>query len=246
MGLLEEVISILSLVAYLLGSILLLAVFISLVFIILVLLLLAYSFKTGNFLFPNLMIILLVFFESPVKSVLRILRIDESRMDRMTIYLRNRAMCPSFRKVPFNKRAIFVPQCLRAMECPARLSPEGMKCKGCGACEIDKAQKLADKLGYMFFVVPGSSFIVRMIKKYQPQAIIGIGCLCEVKEGLDLMHKYKITAMGMILERSGCVATELKWDKLYRLMELYDYSDNPHAVPGTESPGEGKHTPPTS
>lgn len=223
---LNTILSALSFIAFTLGTILLICIIISIIFIAIVLVLLAYSFKTGNFIFPNLMIICIVFFESPIKAILRTLKVDDSRVDQISINLRNRAMCPVFRKIPYNQRAIFVPQCLRSINCPARLSPEGIKCKDCGACEITNARKAAEKLGYQFFIVPGSSFIARMIRKYNPQAIIGIGCLCEVKEGIDMMHKYKIPCMGVILDRSGCVETTLSWQKLYEVMQLQEYTEN--------------------
>ncbi|HTX43181.1 MAG TPA: DUF116 domain-containing protein, partial [Methanocella sp.] len=69
-----------------------------------------------------------------------------------------------------------------------------------------------------------SSFIVRMIQKYHPRAIIGVGCLCEVKEGLDLMHKNKIPAIGVVLNRSGCVNTTLDWEKFFEVMQSYEYN----------------------
>lgn len=197
----------------------------------LIALLLAYSFKTGNILFPNLMIQGLMFFESPVKTVLRTFGVSESRVDRTGINVKNRAICPTFRKVPFSKRAIFVPQCLRSVRCPAALSPEGIMCRDCGACGISQARKDAEKLGYSFFIVPGSSFIVRMMKQYEPEAIIGVGCLCEVREGLDMMHRHKIPAMGVILDRSGCVATTLDWNKLYQIMNLTDTPCTPEKGP---------------
>jgi hypothetical protein len=165
------------------------------------------------------MIFTIVFFEGPIKAVLRLFGVDDSRVDKIAINIRNRAMWPTFNKVPFDRRAIFIPQCLRSVDCPARLSPEGIACKNCGRCEIANAKKAADKLGYRLFVVPGSSFIVRMIKKYRPEAIIGVGCLCEVKEGLDMMHKYKVPSVGVVLERSGCVSTTLNWQKLYEVMQ---------------------------
>ena len=64
-----------------------------------------------------------------------------------------------------------------------------------------------------------------MIRKYHPKAIIGVGCLCEVKEGLDLMHKNKIPSVGVVLERSGCVNTLLDWDKLFEVMNTSDPGD---------------------
>ncbi|MCD1295641.1 hypothetical protein CUJ83_11595 [Methanocella sp. CWC-04] len=220
MDLIETITSTFSFLATILGSLLLIALLLSIVIIVIVLILLAYSFKTGNFLFPNVMIISLVFFEGPIRAVLRLLRIDDSRMDRISIYLRNKAMCPTFRKIPYTERAIFIPQCVRSINCPARLSPEGIKCKDCGQCRVSEARKFAEGLGYKFFIVPGSSFIIRMIKQYQPKAIIGVGCLCEVKEGLDLMHKYKIPSIGVMLDHSGCVATTLNWDKLFDVMKV--------------------------
>jgi hypothetical protein len=154
--------------------------------------------------------------------VLRIFKIDDLRMDRIAIKLKNQAMYKSYRKIPFSKRAVFLPQCLRSPTCPAVLSPEGIKCRDCGACGISMAQKEAKKLGYMIFVVPGSSFIMRMIQKYRPEAIIGVGCMCEVRDGLDMMHRYRIPAIGVMLDRAGCVNTQLDWNRLFEVMNAID------------------------
>jgi uncharacterized protein len=245
MGLTETIFSALTFIALVAGSVLLVALLVSLVIIIIVLLLLAYSFKTGNFLLPNLMVFSIVFFEGPIKAVLRLFGVDDTRVDKLSINITNRAMWAAFRKTPFNRRAIFVPQCLRSVDCPARLSPEGIICKDCGRCEISAAKNEAQKLGYMFFIVPGSSFIVRMIRKYRPEAIVGVGCLCEVKEGLDLMHKYKIISIGAVLDRSGCVATEMNWKKLYEIMRA-EYSHGNRRAGVDHMPLEvEKHIPPT-
>jgi hypothetical protein len=227
MDVLETVLSALSFLATLLGSLLLILLILSAVIIAIVIILLAYSFKTGNVLFPNMLIIGILFFEGPIKAIIRLFGVDDTAIDRLSIDMQNHAMWSTFSKVPFEKRAIFMPQCVRSVECPARLSPEGIKCKGCGQCEINNAKKAAEKLGYMFFVVPGSSFIVRMIKKYHPMAIIGVGCLCEVKEGLNLMHKNKIPAIGVVLDRSGCVSTVLDWEKFFEVMQSYEYNEAP-------------------
>jgi hypothetical protein len=235
MGIFETVVGLLSLIAYALGWALLALVLLSIVLILVSLLLLAYQFKTGNFLFPNLLVAGIDFFESPIRVVLRAFKIDDLRIDRIAIKLKNQAMYKSFQQIPFNKRAIFLPQCLRSATCPAVLSPEGIKCRDCGACGISRAQKEAKKLGYMIFVVPGSSFIMRMIQKYRPEAIIGVGCMCEVRDGLDMMHRYKIPAIGVMLDRSGCVNTQLNWDNLFVVMNLAESQYNP----GCEKVGSG-------
>jgi uncharacterized protein len=220
MALLDDIISALYLLSTIIGAILLVALALSAIVIVIAIILLVYSIKSGKILFPNLLVLLIMSFEGPIKATLRLFGIDDSFVDRLSIDVQNRAMWATYSRIPFDKRAVFVPQCLRSVDCPARLSPEGIKCKDCGKCEIMNAKKLAQKLGYMFFVVPGSSFIVRMMKQYRPSAIIGVGCLCEVKEGLDLMHKYKIPAVGVVLDRSGCVSTVLNWEKLYEVMHV--------------------------
>jgi hypothetical protein len=225
MVVLASILSALSFLAEILGSILLVFIVLSIILIAIVLVLLAYTFKTGKVPLPNLVIIAIMFFEGPIKAVMRLGGVDDTAIDQLSVELQNRAMRPIFISIPYNKRAIFIPQCLRSAECPARLSPEGIKCKDCGACEITKAKKEAERLGYLFFVVPGSSFMVRMIKKYRPQAIIGVGCMGEVKEGLDLMHKNNVPTIGVVLTTAGCVGTLLDWDKLYEVMHTYDNKD---------------------
>ncbi len=222
MGIFEAILGALSLLAFALGWALITLSLLSIILILISLLLLAYQFKTGNFLFPNLLVAGINFFESPIRVILRALRVDDTRMDLIAIKLKNQAIYPTFRKVPFNKRAIFLPQCLRSITCPAVLSPEGIKCRGCGACGISEARKEAEKLGYMFFVVPGSSFIMRMMQKYKPEAIIGVGCIYEVRDGQDMMHGHRIPAIGVMLNRSGCVNTQLDWDRLYAAMHTID------------------------
>ena len=61
---------------------------------------------------------------------------------------------------------------------------------------MGEAKKYAEGMGYRFFIVPGSSFIKRIIKKYRPGAIVGVGCHMEIKEGLDLCHSHAIPAQG--------------------------------------------------
>jgi hypothetical protein len=222
MVILESILSALSFLAEIMGSILLVVIFLSIILIAIVLVLLVYSFKTGKVPFPNLVIITIIFFEGPIKAIMRLGGVDDTAIDQLSVDLQNRVMRPTFVRIPYDKRAIFIPQCLRSVNCQARLSPEGIKCMGCGACEISKAKKEAEGMGYLFFVVPGSSFMVRMIKKYRPQAIIGVGCMGEVKEGLDLMHKNNMPAIGVVLTTAGCVGTILDWEKLYEVMKAYD------------------------
>jgi hypothetical protein len=174
-----------------------------------------YSFKTSHFFAARLMLVCISVLESTIKSILRLAGIDDSIFDDVGVHLRNYINRKEFVRVPNERRFIFMPQCLRSTACPGKLTPEGIACVNCGQCSIGEAKKFSEKKGYKFFIVPGSSFIKRIIKKYQPKAIVGVGCPMEIKEGLDLCHRYKLPALGIPLTEAGCVATKLDWEQFY-------------------------------
>jgi hypothetical protein len=200
---------------YLLGkAVVILSLLILLVSVIGAILIL-YSFKTGHFFAARLMLISISLLESVIKAIFWLARADDAIVDDVGVRLRNYINRKKFAKVPFASRFIFMPQCVRSIDCPAKLTPEGIKCIDCGRCSVGEAKKYAESLGYRFFIVPGSSFIKRIIKKYRPEAIVGVGCQMEIKEGLDMCHSYDIPAIGVPLSQAGCVSTILDWEKLY-------------------------------
>lgn len=177
-----------------------------------------YSYKTGHFVAAGLMLVIVSVLESPIKSVLKLTKINEDIVDDVGIHLRNYINRKKFLRVPKQERIIFIPQCLRSTKCPAKLTPEGIKCLNCGLCGIGEAKKYSEDQGYKFFVVPGSSFIKRIIRKYHPKAIVGVGCQMEIKEGIDMCHGIGLPAIGVPLSKSGCVATKLDWDMFRRII----------------------------
>ena len=200
---------------YLIGesvvSLALVVLFLSLTIALMIL----YSFKTGHFFAARLMLIGISTLENVIKSIFWVARADDTIVDDVGIRLGNYISKKKFATIPRGERFIFMPQCVRSPECPGKLTPEGIKCIGCGRCHVDEAKKIAEDLGYKFFIVPGSSFIKRIIKKYRPRAIVGVGCQMEIKQGLAMCHSHDIPAMGVPLSQAGCVATTLDWDALY-------------------------------
>jgi hypothetical protein len=59
-----------------------------------------------------------------------------------------------------------------------------------------------------------------MVKKYRPKAIIGVGCLAEVKEGLDMADKMGLVVMGIVTLKEGCVETIANWQEIYEIAVL--------------------------
>lgn len=182
-------------------------------------LLIGYSFKTEKFIFPGFMLFSITLLENLVKGLFRLINMDDSIVDNVGISLKNKIFLRNFKDTPVNKRLIFFPQCLRANTCPSKLSPEGMQCVNCGSCEVGPAKKRAEKLGYKVFIVPGSSFIKRLVRKHKPLAILGVGCMAEIKAGLEMCEKMNVYGVGLVLEKAGCVSTVLDWDRFYEFID---------------------------
>lgn len=178
------------------------------------------SIRTRRLYFPKVVRSGLVFLEGLMKAFFRLLGLEDREMLTFLIKLHNAMTTADFTRIPVSERAIFMPQCLRSSRCPAHLTPEGLKCRSCGQCTIGEFRPILEKMGYRIFIVPGSSFIKRMVKKYHPKAIIGVGCLSEVKEGIDMADKLGLVVMGVVTLKEGCVETLVNWSDVLEVATL--------------------------
>ena len=205
---------------YLIGEITVIIIFGVLLTAFILVIISIYSIRKGRLYFPSLIRSGLVFFEGVMKAFFRLLGLEEREMLSFFIKLHNAMNTAEFERIPVSERAVFMPQCLRSSKCPAHLTPEGLKCRNCGQCTVGEARTILEKMGYRIFIVPGSSFIKRMTKKYHPKAIIGVGCLSEVKEGIDMADKMGLVAMGVVTMKEGCVETLVNWADIYEVAIL--------------------------
>jgi len=190
-----------------LGGLFLVLGVISIILLMLGLIAVAVFIKTRKVLIPSATLFIVDLLEVPLKRILWIFRSDEEFLDRMAIEIRNRIYRNQFLKTPYHERMLFLPQCLRNPKCPAALTPEGIMCVNCGRCGIGRIKEEAEKLGYRVFIAPGSTLIKRMVKKYRPKAILGVGCFMEVKEGSKMVASINLPVQGIILKSDGCVDT---------------------------------------
>ena len=205
---------------YLIGEITVLVIVGALLISFILVVISIYSIRKKKLYFPKLIKAGLVFLEGMMKAMFRLLGLEDREMLAFLIKLQNTMNAVEFGHIPVTARAIFLPQCLRSSQCPAHLTPEGLKCKNCGQCSVGNARVLLEKMGYKIFIVPGSSFIKRMVKKYHPQAILGVGCLAEVKEGIDMADKIGLVVMGVVTLKEGCVETIVNWADVYEVAML--------------------------
>lgn len=207
-------------VVFIVGEITLIIILGLFLFALVLVIISLYSIKRGKLYFPHLLKAGMVFMEGLIKALFRLFGLEDREMLSFFVQLHNAMNKKAFEEIPVSERAIFLPQCLRSSHCPAHLTPEGLKCRSCGECSIGYWRKILEDMGYRLFIVPGSSFIKRMVKKYRPRAIIGIGCLGEVKEGLDMADKLGLVGMGVVSLKEGCVETLVDWDDVMEVALL--------------------------
>ena len=61
------------------------------------------------------------------------------------------------------------------------------------------------------FIAPGSTVNERRKKKYRFKTVLGVGCLMEIREGLEMMDGYGVPARGVVRLGDGCVETAVNW-----------------------------------
>jgi hypothetical protein len=206
--------------ALILGELLLVFIAFWLIFSILMGVLIVISIHKKHMYFPRLLRPFFTIMEGTVRVVCLILGVDGSQLMEFLIKIDNQMNLKNFARIPVEQRAVFFPQCLRARDCPARLTPDGLKCVSCGKCTLGRVVPALNEAGYKTFIIPGSTFIKRMIKKYKPKAMIGVGCMMEVKEGLEMGRKISMTTLGVVTQSDGCVETTMDFEQLMEVASL--------------------------
>jgi hypothetical protein len=201
-------------VILLLGQITLLILVCLLILGLILAILIAFSIRTGRMVFPRLFLAGMALVEGVIRALCGLLGIEDRELTEFVVRLHNRLNQAKFDRIPAKDKAIFLPQCLRSTKCPAHLTPKGLICQRCMLCEIGRSIDQLEAQGYLVHIVPGSTFIKRIVKAEKPKAIIGVGCLMEVREGLVLADRLGLVAMGLITLKDGCIETLVDWTEL--------------------------------
>ncbi len=178
-----------------------------------------YSFRSKRIIFPNFVLFVLDLFYAPAKWVCRVFSIKNTLVDEIMIEIRNAILLEKFKSVKDGK--VFIgPQCMRHPECKARCDPRiGYVCTGCGKCDYARLKKECEKYGYQMFIVPGDSFVRKIIKMYRPKAALAIACFEELNESMcSLAHV--LPGQGVPLLKDGCFNTAVNVDDVVEKMRL--------------------------
>jgi len=162
------------------------------------------------------------------EKIAKKLGLSERMVQYTHVALRNAVYEPQFKETPYKKRVLFLPHCVRSSKkCKAKYNSFGLECKNCGACDLCKAKKIAEKLGYKkVFIVPGGSMVRKILEKYKPKASIGVCCFNEALLAYELTRDLKVTPQVVLLLKDGCKDTKINLPELKEKLELIEEKNN--------------------
>lgn len=158
--------------------------------------------------------------EVHARVILRDAGLDEIYLHYAAVCLNNEAWRDALATVPFEKRLLLMPKCLRVEDkCPAPFDEFGLLCKQCGLCSIEDFQNEAEKLGYAVLVAEGSAIVMSLIQTGQIEAIVGISCLPVLERTFPYVEAAAIPAIAVPLLQDDCINTTVDiawvWDYLH-------------------------------
>ncbi|RBQ23869.1 hypothetical protein ALNOE001_06610 [Candidatus Methanobinarius endosymbioticus] len=163
--------------------------------------------KKNILIFPRLIIFALDVFYSPLKSLAGSLGFDESMVDHVGVEVRNKINEKKFNEIDLHEKIIVFPHCLRNPQCEAILDETGLVCNCCGKCAIGVIKPKAEKMGYKVFVIPGSTFVKKIVKNNKFASVLGVACYEDLN--LTMMKLSDFNPQGVLLSRTGCFKTKV-------------------------------------
>ena len=208
----------------LIGEGLVLLVFIIVLILIVGLILGIILIRRNKLLFPSLVIFIVNVFYSPLKSFANLLGLDDSLVDNIGIEVRNKVNKSKFDEISPEDKIIVLPHCLRSAQCEASLKETGIKCTYCGKCAIGVIKKKAEPMGYRVFIVPGSSFVKKIVQQNKFKGVVGVACHVDLNQTMMALEKF--SPQGVLLSTSGCFETKVDVSKVLETIGYYEFKEN--------------------
>jgi hypothetical protein len=133
----------------------------------------------------------------------------------------NRIQAKEFALVPFSRRVVFVPHCMRNTSVCAALEKDGYYvCAECNGCKINDISMLMKELTYQaLYVLKGGRKIESIIKSQSPKAVVGVACFLEGYQAFKILEYEKISVQFIPLTKDGCVATDIDLAEVKKVLK---------------------------
>jgi hypothetical protein len=173
---------------------------------------------------------------------------------RLLVKATNRLFRKKYLATPYERRILFIPFCLRPLDCPADAEPEkGLICDSqCEGCMVGQVRQEALDLGYAeVYVIPSSrimrnrgllhsdQFMKKKIREHAPGAAVGTTCGWHLRNRILKKHtvdrkgysdgkdKPRSVVQGMLLNGRNCKKAEVDWDKFRELIRMTPQDGRP-------------------
>ncbi|WP_457612667.1 DUF116 domain-containing protein [Methanocaldococcus sp.] len=167
--------------------------------------------KKNKLIFPNLALFLMDNLYSVLLKIFLLVGTEDT-FYRVGIEFYNKYYEDKFKKA--KKRVLVLPHCLRDVKCPAKLTPKGVECVFCNRCGVGEILKVAESKGYKVYIIPGSTFLKRILKEEMPEAVFGVACNRDLFYGMNSLSRKGIPSQGQPLLRDGCINTIVDMEEL--------------------------------
>lgn len=146
---------------------------------------------------------------------------DPIYRDYIGVLLNNEMWREQLAAVPFERRLLLLPKCLRVEDrCPAPFDEFGLLCKQCGLCTIQDLQAEAERLGYAVLVAEGSAIVMSLIQTGKIEAIVGVSCLSVLERAFPYMEAAAIPGVAIPLLQDDCIDTNVDLDWVWDYIHL--------------------------
>ncbi len=180
----------------------------------------SYRSLTNKVLMAGFFADILDFFYLPLRHLF--IKFSDSRtLDKWMSSLKNEAHKGAFAKT--RQRIILAPHCMRALDCPAHSTREGIQCKSCGKCVFDRLKNDSETNGYKLFILTGSSFVKRILQMEKADGVLLIACDYEINKVMRALKGKKVVTYGVPMERDGCYGTEVDYQKVLDAFGTFKY-----------------------
>ena len=143
------------------------------------------------------------------------LSLPKSYLGFAMVAMSNEFWREQFAAVPFKKRLLLLPHCLRDVDnCKGTYSSTGLLCAECGACRISEVKRKAETLGYRVITAEGTPEVLRMLLAGQADAILGVACLDSLEKAFGRVGELGIPNAAVPLLVDGCINTEVEFDQI--------------------------------
>jgi len=187
--------------------------------------------KEDKLVFPRLLLFTIDMFYGLFKKFSENVGVDAKIVDQIGVEVRNKVNEKFFKKIEPQEKILVLPHCLRDADCEAKLEASGLVCKDCNRCVIGVLKSKAEDKGFKVFIIPGSTFLKKILEKNNFKAVLGVACYQDLN--LAMMKLSKFSCQGVPLLKDGCINTKVDSRAVLEKMDVIQERENGSKVSGS-------------